>query len=470
MEFLVLKQLVENKHYTRKVLPFLKDDFFDDFEDRFILKVVKGFVSKYKKIPTYTVLKLAAKKSNKLNEKTFESVIGRIDEISKYDNEDFDLDYLIDETEEWCKNKALENAVIKSADILHDGNENKTQIHDLVKDALKVSFDTRIGVDYFDEQEISDRWDRYRKVDIKFPSGVEKLDRITKGGFKKKSLSVYLAGTHGGKTAAKISNCSHLVKKGYNALYISLEIDEDEISKRIDANLLNVKINDVDEIPKDEYESRLKKLKKEKGYGDVFVRELPTSVGSCNHIRLILEELKLKKDFIPDVIFVDYINIMASTRFTKMGDSYAMVKAIAEELRGLAVEYDVAIVTSTQTNRGGYNSSDLDMADTAESFGLPQTADLMIALISNEELYDQGIQIWKILKNRLTGIVNFRFTTKTEFEYSRITSVDDSEEDKIENSDKNKAFVEKLNTKQKKEKIKVNTEVEEEIDDLLEGV
>lgn len=428
MDQLVLKELIENKNYCRKAIPYLYSELFSRYEDQLIYRGIKQHIVKYKNLPTYTTLKLFFSNLTSINEDSFENIQNRINEIENEKSEEHDLTWLIDETENWCVNRAFSNALIKSVEITKDPSKNKGEAIDLMKKALTISFNPTIGIEFYNEDDIDERYEKYHEKRVKFPTHLKQLNWLTGGGLSPKTLSVLLGGTHSGKTNAMISLAMGLMENGVDVLYVTLEMSKEEITKRMDANSLNVPINDIDQVSKTNFKGGLMK-KNKKTNGRLIVEEFPTSTANVDHIRALLEDLNIKKDFRPQVIFVDYINIMQSARFNE-GNSYTLIKSISEELRGLAVEGEYALVSATQTNKDGQKSSNPDMADTAESFGLPVTVDLYIAIISNDDLIEQKIQLWKCLKNRLTGIINKVIPIRTEFQYARLS---DMTRDEVEN-------------------------------------
>ena len=394
----ILSNLIHDEQYCRKVIPFLKKDYFSDRKDAIIFSEISQFFSKYNKPTTKEILSIEVGNRKDLTDKELAEVN---DYISSMNHESVNEDWLIENTEKFCKDKAVYNAILNSIRII-DGNDKvhtKDAIPAILSDALAVSFDNHIGHDYLDDH--NQRYDFYHRVEEKLPFDLEMFNKITKGGLSKKTLNIALAGTGVGKSLFMCHvGASHLVQ-GKNVLYITMEMAEERIAERIDANLLNLTMDELKVIDRDIYESRIDKITK-KTQGKLIIKEYPTAGAHAGHFRALLEELKLKREFKPDVIFIDYLNICASQRM-KQGanvNSYTYVKAIAEELRGLAVEYNVPIVSATQTTRSGYTNSDPGLEDTSESFGLPATADFMFALVSNEELEGLNQIIVKQLKNR----------------------------------------------------------------------
>lgn len=405
IENIILANLTFNEEYTRKVIPFLKNDYFDDYNERLVFQEIKNYIDEYNGLPTKEALKISISENDKLNEDQFKQVTSIVDNLSK--TEDNDIDWLVNKTEKFCQDKAIYNAVRKSILVLDDkdATHDKGSIPKLLSDALGVSFDTNIGHDFLEN--FSDRYEFYHTKEDKIPFDLELMNKITKGGLSRKSLSIALAGTGVGKTLFMTHCAAANMMEGLNVLYITMEMAEERIAERIDANLLDVTLDDLRLLTRDVYASRVGRVK-DRTRGKLVIKEYPTASAGSGHFRHLLNELKLKKNFIPDVIYIDYLNICMSSRM-KMGasvNSYTYIKAIAEELRGLAVEFNVPIVSATQTTRSGYGNSDMGLEDTSESFGLPATADFMFGLISTEELESLGQLMVKQLKNRWGDIGN----------------------------------------------------------------
>ena len=399
VQHLILKNLIHNEEYARSTLPYLETKYFDNNIDQIVYEEVDKFISKYNSLPTREALVIELDNRKGMSDKEYSecgAYIGTLVEDEKEDPE-----WLINTTEKFCQEKALYNAIMDSIAII-DGNEenqDKGVIPEILSEALSVSFDPNVGHDFLDDAD--DRYDFYHKVEERVPFDIDYLNKITKGGLPKKSLTVLMAGTGVGKSLAMCHFASANVLDGKNVLYITMEMAEERIAERIDANLLNVKLDDLPNLPKEKYKKKIAKVKG-KTSGKLIVKEYPTSSAGVGHFRHLLNELKLKKSFVPDMIYIDYLNICMSSRM-KMGasvNSYTYVKAIAEEIRGLAVENNVPIVTATQVNRTGYGDSDFGLEDTSESFGLPATTDLMLALISTEEMEAIDQILIKQLKNR----------------------------------------------------------------------
>lgn len=403
IEQIVLRNLIRNEDYARRVLPFLKDDYFQEDTDRILFRESKDFIVKYNDLPSKEAIYALTDELKDVNDEQVRTIKASVDGVFA-EEIDSNLDWLIDTTEKFCQDKAIYLAIMKSIQVINDGEGgslSKGAIPSLLQEALAVSFDPNIGHDYLEE--FDERFEHYHRVENKFPFDLAYFNRITNKGFAKKTLNVILAGTGVGKSLAMCHMAAAALNQGKNVLYITLELAEEEVAKRIDANLMNITIDQLMLLHKDDYTRKASALKN-KTNGKLIIKEYPTASASPLHFKNLLNELYLKKSFKPDIIFIDYINLCLSMRL-KMGanvNSYTYIKVIAEELRGLAVEYDVPIVTATQVNRAGFNSSDVDITDTSESFGLPATADLMFALIATEDLDRLGQIMVKQLKNRYT--------------------------------------------------------------------
>jgi len=401
LETTILKNLIYSEEYTRKVLPFIQADYFSDSKDRTLFKFVSEFVNKYKTLPTYESLVIELGDAKNLTEPELKNTLGLLDEINQNKSEPTELQWLIEHTEKFCQDKAIYNAIMESVSILdsNNTNKNKGEIPKLLSNALGVSFDSHIGHDYINDYD--SRFEFYHKQETRIPFDLELFNTITKGGLPNKTLSICLAGTGVGKSMFMCHVAASCLSQGQNVLYITLEMAEERIAERIDANLLNVTMNDLHVMTKMEYDRKFESLRT-KTHGKLIIKEYPTAAANALHFRSLLNELHLKKNFVPQIIFIDYLNICSSARI-KPGanvNSYSYIKAIAEELRGLAVEFNLPIVSATQTTRSGYTNSDPGLEDTSESFGLPATADFMFALISTEELEQLNQIMVKQLKNR----------------------------------------------------------------------
>jgi archaellum biogenesis ATPase FlaH len=384
----------------RKSLPFLKSEYLSESHEKKLFEEIKQFVLKYNSLPPVAAIEISLKESTKISETELARALGVLDEISK-DKTEQKLEWVLDTTEKFCQERAIYNAIMDSIQIIDgkDANRGKGSIPAILSDALGVSFDPHVGHDYIDS--FADRYDFYHRIEKRIPFDLEYFNKITKGGLPQKTLNIALAGTGVGKSLFMCHVAASCLIQNYNVLYITLEMSEEKIAERIDANLMNVTMDDLMNMPKEMYEKRMGKFK-DKVKGKLIIKEYPTASANPAHFRALINELSLKKNFKPDIIFIDYLNICASARI-KAGanvNSYTYIKAIAEELRGLAVENNVPIVSATQTTRSGFSNSDPGLEDTSESFGLPATADFMFALVSNEELQNLGQMLVKQLKNR----------------------------------------------------------------------
>jgi replicative DNA helicase len=398
VEFLVLRNLLHNEEYIRKVIPFIKSEYFEDANQKIIFEQILSFVQEYNQPATKEVLCIEIENRQDINDTSFKEIINL---ISSLDDVPAEFNWLVNTTEKWCRDRAIYLALMESIHIADgkDEKKNRDSIPSILSDALAVSFDTHIGHDYL--QDYEQRYESYHKKEDKIEFDLEYFNKITKGGLPNKTLNIALAGTGVGKSLFMCHVASSVLLQGRNVLYITLEMAEERIAERIDANLLNVPIQDIVDLPKQMFENKVNNLAK-KTQGTLIIKEYPTASAHAGHFKSLLNELALKKSFRPDIIFIDYLNICSSSRYRGNSNinSYTFVKAIAEELRGLAVEFNVPIVSATQTTRSGYGSSDVELTDTSESFGLPATADLMFALISTEELEGLGQILVKQLKNR----------------------------------------------------------------------
>ena len=406
IETTILRNLVFNEDYSRKVIPFIQPDYFEQKSEKVIFEEITQFIVKYGSAITVEALNIEVENRTDLTE----DQIKEIREINKNLN-DFPVDkqWLLDTTERWCRDRAIYLALMESIHIAdgNDSKKNRDAIPSILSDALAVSFDNNIGHDYLNNYE--ERYEYYHRKEDKIEFDLEYFNKITKGGLPNKTLNIALAGTGVGKSLFMCHVASSVLLQGRNVLYITMEMAEEKIAERIDANLLNVPIQQLEELPRSTFENKVTNLAK-KTSGSLIIKEYPTASAHSGHFKALLNELALKKSFRPDIIFIDYLNICASSRYKGSSNinSYTFVKAIAEELRGLAVEFNVPIVSATQTTRSGYGSSDVELTDTSESFGLPATADLMFALISTEELEQLGQIMVKQLKNRYNDPTIFK--------------------------------------------------------------
>ena len=415
----------------RKVLPFIQPDYFDGVY-KGLFKEVTKFVAKYNKLPSLESFKIEIDEANSLPDDQYRSALDLLPNIFTAESEN--LEWLVERTEKWCQDRAVYNAVMESIEIL-DGKHatmQKNAIPDVLSKALGVTFDTNIGHDYL--HDVEQRYDFYHEQEERIPFDLDYFNQITKGGLPNKTLNIALAGTGVGKSLFMCHVAASALAQGRNALYITMEMAEERIAERIDANLLNVPIDQLENLSKTMFTDKVQQIQA-KTQGNLIIKEYPTGQANTSHFRALLNEMKLKKNFVPEIIFIDYLNICASSRMKGMGgaiNSYSYIKSIAEELRGLAVEFNVPIMSATQTTRSGYGNDDVGLEDTAESFGLPATADLMFALISTEELNNLGKIMVKQLKNRYNDPTRHnRFTVKVD--RSKMRLEDDTDEEMIPN-------------------------------------
>lgn len=417
----ILRNLLTNEIYLRRVVPFLKKEYFEG-EYKIVFNEVVSFVNKYNKLPTKESIQVDMTAAG-----SFDQVSGLIDEVFKA--EPVNEDWLINSTEKWCQDRAIYLAIMESINIIDGKNQSLTKnaVPEILSDALGVSFDPNVGHDYIDDSD--DRFEFYHRTEDRLPFDLENFNEITKGGIPNKTLNIALAGTGVGKSLFMCHVAASALTQGKNVLYITMEMAEERIAERIDANLFNLPIDQLESLSKQMFDDKIAKIAK-KNIGKLIVKEYPTGAAHAGHFRALLNELKLKKQFVPDVIFIDYLNICSSSRMKGMGgsiNSYTYVKAIAEELRGLAVEFDVPVFSATQTTRSGYSNTDVGLEDTSESFGLPATADFMFALISSEELQRLGQIMIKQLKNRYNDpTYKKRFVVGVDRSRMRLFDVEDS--------------------------------------------
>lgn len=449
LETLILSNLLNDETYLRKVIPFIKDEYFVDWNERKVFQHIRKFVDEYNASPSVEALSISFQNDKTLTEDEF-SHMSEI--VSSFTQEEINKDWLINETEKFCKDKAVYNAIVQSIQII-DGKDKKftnEAIPDILKDALAISFDNSVGHDYLIDTD--NRYEFYHKEEEKLPFDLEMFNKITKGGLPRKTLNIALAGTGVGKSLFMCHAAAGALSQGKNVLYITMEMAEERIAERIDANLMNVTMDDLKNLPKQMFDDRISRIKN-KTEGKLIIKEYPTASAHAGHFRALFNELSLKKDFHPDIIFIDYLNICASSRFKMSGsvNSYIYIKGIAEELRGLAVEFNVPIISATQTTRSGYGNTDVELTDTSESFGLPATADFMFAIISTEDLEKLGQLLIKQLKNRYNDPAQHRrFVIGVDRAKMRLYDVDISAQKNIVQEDKKPEYSNKptfLNSK-----------------------
>ena len=445
IEIKILSHLIYDEKYLRKVLPFIKDVYFEVLTEKIIFQEIQSYMNNYDGIPSLEILQIEIEKRKDISEDIFKEAITL---VNSFRHEKVDQDWLLDTTEKWCKERAIYLALMESVKLAdgRDKTKNREAIPSILSEALGVSFDDHIGHDYL--QDAQERFEFYHRKEDKIPFDLDFFNKITKGGLPNKTLNVALAGTGVGKSLFMCHCASSCLSQGKNVLYITLEMAEEKIAERIDANLLGVNIKELSELPKQLFETKVEKIAK-KTQGTLIIKEYPTASAHAGHFKSLLSELSIKKGFAPDIIFIDYLNICSSSRYKgTIVNSYSFIKAIAEELRGLAVEANVPIVSATQTTRAGFGSSDVELTDTSESFGLTATADLMFALISTEELEDMNQIMVKQLKNRYNDpTMNKRFVIGIDRARMRLYNVEVSAQGNIVDSGRDSDLAESLDKK-----------------------
>ena len=434
LEETIVNNLICNEEYSRKALPFLQMDYFTSDTEKQLYKIVNAFIETYNKLPTKEVLGVAIEKLKGLTEDQYKALADRVGQMENLKSEN--SEWLLEETEKHCQDRAIYNAIMDSIQIIDNKKKDigRGAIPELLSKALSVSFDTNIGHDFMENA--ADRYEYYHRTESKLPFDIDLLNTITKGGLKRKTFNILMAATGIGKSLFMCHFAAANMMQGKNVLYITMEMSEEETAKRVDCNLMNISMDDLDLLPKDTYIKKMQKLNS-KVMGKLIIKEYPTSSAGAAHFRHLLNELKLKKNFEPDVVYVDYLNICSSSR-VKLGgsmNSYGYIKAIAEELRALAVEFNVPIVSATQYNRDGYGNSDVDLTNTSESMGITHTADLILALISTEELEDSKQIMIKQLKNRYNDLSQHRrFVIGIERGKMKLHDLEDSQQQNVHES------------------------------------
>ena len=429
LDTVILVNLVKNERYVRKVLPFIKSEYFSDGDHKYAFEQIKNYIEQYNNPPTIEAMSVAFDRATEEQRKLLQTIF-------EYEQEPQELQWLVDETEKFCKDKAVFNAVLEGIQIIDGKSRDKTPdaLPEMLTEALQVGFDTNVGHDFIEDAD--KRFDFYNRLEEKVPFDLDLFNKITEGGLSNKTLNIALAGTGVGKSLFMCHMASACIANGKSVLYITMEMAEERIAERIDANMMNIPIMELKDLSKPMFQDRIQTLK-DKYEGRLIVKEYPTASAHAGHFKALINELKLKRNFHPDIIFIDYLNICTSSRFRpgSSANSYTIIKSIAEELRGLAVEQDVPIFSATQTTRGGYNSSDVDLTDTSESFGLPATADLMFAIISSEELEGLGQFMIKQLKNRYADPTrNKRFMIGVDRARMKLYDLEDSAQQAITDS------------------------------------
>lgn len=455
IENAILKHLIYDEEYTRKVLPFIKAEYFSDRSEKTLYEEIVGFVSKYNTNPTYESLVIQISEKS-LNQEEYVNITDYIKELDSSKTDLCKMDWLIEKTEKFCQDRAIYNAVLESITIL-DGkskNADKGAIPDILSKALSVSFDSSIGHDYLDDYE--ERYNFYHKVEEKIPFDLDYFNKITRGGISKKSLNIILAGPGVGKSLLMCHHAASCLTQGKNVLYVTMEMAEEKIAERIDANILNVAVDDLERLSREEYKRKLEKVKN-KVVGKLIIKEYPTASASVVNFRNLLNELNLKRNFVPDIIFIDYLNICSSSRvkLSSSVNSYTFVKSIAEEIRGLAIEFNVPIMTASQLTREGAVSSDPTISNVSESFGTAATADMMLALISTEELEQLNQIMVKQIKNRYSDPTKYkRFVIGVDRAKMKLYDVEDSAQSGIADSGQTEIQTPQFNKQQSIDKNK----------------
>ena len=432
MQNVVLRSFFTNDDYMRKVVPFMEPAYFEGIH-RTIFKQFVEYVAQYSNIPSMEAFRITMQESGNFNEDTFRIAVDMLPSLFETDK-DTDIKWLMDQTEKWCQDRALFNAVMESISIIDGKHQSLTKnaLPDILTKALAVTFDTAIGHDYLENAE--QRYDFYHEEEERLPFDLDYLNKITKGGLPKKSLNIVLAGTGVGKSLFMCHCAASALSQGKNVLYVTMEMAEERIAERIDANLLDTSLDQIEKLSKDMFVNKVNTIAA-KTQGKLIIKEYPTGQAHTGHFRALLNELKLKKKFVPDIVFIDYLNICASSRMKGLGGSvntYSLIKSIAEEMRGLAVEFNIPIMSATQTTRSGFSSSDPGLEDTSESFGLPATADLMLALVSNDELQALNQILVKQLKNRYNDPnVHKRFVIGVDRSKMRLSDIEDADKDLV---------------------------------------
>jgi replicative DNA helicase len=465
---IVLNSLMTNKKFARKVLPHIEVEYFESLEKKKLYEIIKDYVVKYSNLPNANAVKLELTKDSKISGHMFDGISDLVDEL-QVDESQYDDEWLLENTEAWCKERSLHNAIIESVELI-ENRENTTAIPELIRNALQVEFESSIGIEFFDEKGIRDRWEEYHKEHKKFPTGVKALDVMFAGGLETKALTIIMSGTSAGKTSSMCGMSANFLRNGEDVLYITLEMAEEKIAQRIDANFLNVDINDVPLMKEKKYKKTLSALQ-DKTKGRLVIKEYPPANISVSKIRHLLEELKVKLNFTPKIIVVDYLNLLLSDR-VRSDNMYTIVKSIAEELRGLAVEKDLCVLSATQGNRetNDENNSDMDLTNVSESIGLAATCDALVGIIFPADLREQNIQIWKILKNRFGGIVNHKIPLRINFARAGIYDMEDENDVNISgNTQTNQVLTQTEERRiQERNKIVIDDEDDHIEDDLMD--
>jgi len=416
---LILYNLMKNNDYTQAVLPYLKDEYFSKRTEQILFIYIYQFITTYSSLPTFAFLKLKMQKDDRISDQQLEKLEEKIDFLESTEPENYDLKWLIDETEEYCRSVAIENAVITASEVISDSEKIKERqyLPELFREALAIDFKSLLGIEFFNPEDVEKRFKKYLEKADRYKTGISTIDKVLGGGFVKKTLNLITAGTHIGKTAMMCSFCKNMVQLGYNVVYITLEMSEEMIAQRHEANILDTEINDVPDVNEKKFKNDLKKFAETSG--NLWIKEFPTMGANTNHFKSYLSELKLKKGFVPDILFVDYLGITLPIR--NVTGLYESGKCVAEELRALGVRDNYCVISATQTVKAAYNSSSPELTDNAESWGIPQTADVMFSFLTNDELREQGRIIAIPLKNRLTGILKTKIELDVNYAKARFT-------------------------------------------------
>lgn len=423
---LILSNLINNHEYVSKVFPFLKPEYFEDKAERSIFTYISKYITEYNALPNESVIEHYASNDNQLTEDDLKNIIDVWNKVLAQNNDGCTLDWLYDVTENWCQERSVYNAINEAISIYTDKTKNKNTIPDVLKDALAVSFNTDIGHDFIEDA--AERFEYYHNKEIKYPFDIDMLNKITQGGFSQGTLNVFVAGTNAGKTLFMCHLAASYLNQGFNVLYVTLEIAEEEIAKRIDSNLMNIKISDIHSLDKNKFLSKIERIRS-KTIGNLKIKQYPPASANVNHLRALLSELQLKKNFNPDVIFIDYLGICASSRLKPNESSYGYYKSVAEELRGLAIERKVPLITNHQLNRSGQYNTDVDLENISESHGISMTADFMASIIVTPEFMEEKKVMIKQLKSRYVGIDYFnKFMIGMDREKMRLYNLEDETE------------------------------------------
>lgn len=438
-EKVVLENLISNVNFGKQFIEYVDISYLEAYESKLIFKHIKNYFQEYKKLPSLNELSISVTNDNKLDEKIFNDCCELLNEIKTSDKQ-YNPDWLVKETKKWIRNKAFENVIIESAEKLQN-NESIDDMMQKVKTVFSINFNETIGINFikgFEKQQ-----EYYQTKREKFASCIDGLNLVCDGGIEKKTLNMLLAPTNTGKTSGLIALSAGYLRAGYKVLYVTCEMREENIRQRIEANFLDIPINDVPKLPPTLYAKRMKEVE-EKFTGNIYIKEYPTQTANVNHLRALLDNLATKEDFVPDILVIDYLNILKSATVTK-GDSYAVVKSVAEEVRGLSCEYSLATWSATQTNRGGDGASDLNLTDSSDSYGVPMTVDLEVAIIQTPEMFEQQRQVWKCLKTRYSELKHYKFSVTHIFNTCKVIDIAKKDDKSVDNSEQTNFKAKKVN-------------------------